>query len=80
MAAGRVSSSVRSSPARPRAEGAATCLWMCPTVARIRERFARHGLETTVHLNHSLSVSYSVGPMAVEAARLLRPRDPVATT
>jgi hypothetical protein len=54
---------------------------MCPTVARIRERFARHGLETTVHLNHSLSVPYGAGPMAVEAVSLrLLQRDPVATT
>ena len=54
---------------------------MCPTVARIRERFALQGLETAVHLNHSHSVPYSAGPMAVEAASLLLlQRDPAATT
>jgi hypothetical protein len=39
---------------------------MCPTVARIRKRFAQHGLETAVHLNHPLYVPYSAEPMAVE--------------
>ena len=32
--------------------------WMCPTVVRICKRFAKHGLETAVHVNHPLYVRY----------------------
>jgi hypothetical protein len=36
------------------------------TVARIRNRFAQHRLETAVHLNHPLYGPYSAEPVAVE--------------
>jgi hypothetical protein len=36
------------------------------TVARIRKRFAQHGPETAVHLNHPLYVPYSAELVAVE--------------
>jgi hypothetical protein len=39
---------------------------MCPTVARMRKRFAQHGPQTAVHLNHPLYVPYSADLMALE--------------
>jgi hypothetical protein len=38
---------------------------MCPTVARIRERFTQHELETAVRLNHPLYVPNSALLVAV---------------
>ena len=39
---------------------------MCPTVTRIRKRFAKHGLDTAVQLNHPLYARYSAETMAAE--------------
>ena len=38
-------------------------------VARMHKRFAQHGLEAAVHLNHPLYVPYIAEPMAVEGRR-----------
>ena len=47
---------------------------MCPTVARIRKCFAKHGLETAVHLNHPLDVRIQCERMESRAATLPQPQ------